>query len=178
MAIIKPNSLFKGISGTIGDSITIRNVRNSTIVSSKPSQPRKRSRKPRSPLQLENMRKFRDAACFARRLINTPEVHDYFQTKAVGMGGTNNAYTALVQLHRNTPGLTDEKVFEIMRLAPHEEREVAEQGLSFSITGPNGDTIAQGVALLEDRGQWIYTSPFTGVQVTITDMQKASGEKI
>ena len=178
MAIIKPNSLFKGISGTIGDTVTIRNVGNTTIVSSKPSQPRKRSRKPRSPLQLENMSKFREASYFARRLIKTPEIHDYFQAKAVGMGGTNNAYTALVQLHRNTPGLTDEKVFEIMRLAPHEESVVPEQGLAFSITGPNGDTIAQGVAVLGNDDQWTYTSPFTGVQVTITDIRKVPREKI
>jgi hypothetical protein len=169
MAIVKPNSIFESISGTIGDSLTFRNVGNTTILSAKPSRPRKRSRKPRSPLQLENSRKFGQAACFAKHMIKTPEVHAYFQQKAVAMGGTNNAYTALVRLHRNTPDLTEEKVLEMVRTATPEESAISEPGLTFSITGPNGDTIAQGVAVSAGKGHWTYTAPFTGVQVTIRE---------
>jgi hypothetical protein len=170
MAIIQTNPLIKSISGTVGDGLTIRTVGDTTILSAKPSRPRKRSRKPRSPRQLEQNKRFGQAARDARRMNKIPEVNAYFSTVSVGMGGANNAYTALVRLLRNKPELTEEKVLELVRTTRPEESVGPSSGRLFCITGPNGDIIAQGVARPASNSEWTYTSEFSGIKVMIKDL--------
>jgi hypothetical protein len=169
MAILEPNPIFNSLSGTIGDSVVIRRVGKRSYLSAKPSRRRKRDKKKRSGLQEESSAKFKRAAYFSKFAIKTPEIHAYFKQMAVAMGGTNNAYTALISYYKKTPDLTYEKVLEMVRTAIPEESKNPEQGLEFSITGPNGDTIAHGIAVSAGKGQWTYTAPFTGVHVIISD---------
>jgi hypothetical protein len=169
MARIKANPLLTSISGAIGDTLIIRRVGDRSYVSAKPERRRKRETRKQSAAQQESRKKFAEASWFSKHAIKQPEIHEYFSKIALDMGGTNNAYTALISFYRKTPGLTQEKLLDMIRSMPPEESKKPEQGLTFSVKGPNGDTIAQGVAVSAGNGQWTYTAPFTGVQVIISD---------
>jgi hypothetical protein len=69
------------------------------------------------------------------------------------MGGTNNAYTALISYHKKNPGLTYEKVLAMVQNAGPEtvDSDLPESGLEFWITGPSGDAIAQGVPYRREK---------------------------
>jgi hypothetical protein len=171
MAILEPNPLVDKLSGSIGRSIVVRKVGGRTYVSSKPRRRRKRDKRKRSERQIENSRKFSAAIKFAKSAIKTPEIKAYFTPIGHQMGGTNNGYTALVGYHRKNPDLTVEKLLAMVQNAVPEtsDSKQPEVGLEFLITGPSGDTIAQGVAISTGKGEWSYLASFTGVKVKIID---------
>jgi hypothetical protein len=176
MATLEPNPLVDKLSGSIGRSLVVRKVGGRTYVSSKPRRRRKRDKRKRSQLQIKNSWSFKLATEFSKRAIKTPEIKAYFSCIAVQMGGTNNAYTALVSYYKKNPGLTYEKVLEIVQNAAPEtaDNEQPKSGLEFLITGPSGDTIAQGVATSTEKGEWSYVAAFTGVKVRIIDRRQGS----
>lgn len=176
MATLEPNPLVDKLSGSIGRSLVVRKVGGKTYVSSKPRRRRKRDKKKRSERQIENSQSFWFAAKFSKHAIKTPEIKAYFSRIAVTMGGTNNAYTALVSYYKKNQGLTYEKVLAMVQNAGPEtpDNEQPESGLEFLITGPSGDTIAQGIATSTGKGEWSYLAAFTGVKVRIIDRRQCT----
>lgn len=91
MAILKNNMLVKGFSGKVGDMIVFRNLRGKTILSNKAKPPKKQS-----DLQKANRSKFREASCYAKRILRTdPEKKIYYQKMAKKLK-LPNAYTAAI----------------------------------------------------------------------------------
>ncbi|MBT1703170.1 hypothetical protein [Chryseosolibacter indicus] len=89
MATIRINPLLKGMKGSIG-GIMVRQVGKRTILSGKPSAPRKQS-----VLQKSNRDKFREATRFAKHILQDPQKKSYYQQRAKKLK-LPNAYTAAI----------------------------------------------------------------------------------
>jgi hypothetical protein len=90
MATIRTNPLIEGLSGMLGQSIVFKNLRGKTIITSRPSPPKKQSE-----LQKANRSKFRQATYYAKAAMLDAEKKAYYQKKAKKLK-LPNAYTAAI----------------------------------------------------------------------------------
>jgi hypothetical protein len=90
MATIRTNPLIEGLSGMLGQSIVFKNLRGKTIMTNRPSPPKKQSE-----LQKANRSKFRQATYYAKAAMLDPDKKAYYQRKAKKLK-LPNAYTAAI----------------------------------------------------------------------------------
>jgi hypothetical protein len=90
MATIRTNPLIEGLSGMLGQSIVFKNLRGKTIITNRPSSPKKQSE-----LQKANRSKFRQATYYAKAAMLDAEKKAYYQRKARKLK-LPNAYTAAI----------------------------------------------------------------------------------
>ncbi|MBT1703600.1 hypothetical protein [Chryseosolibacter indicus] len=100
MAIARLNPTIKGLQGGLG-GIMFRQVRNKTIISAKPSAPKKQSEQQRM-----NRLKFKEATCYAKLMMKDPQKKAYYQHKAKKMR-LPNAYTAAITSYLRKGNIDD-----------------------------------------------------------------------
>ena len=164
MALIKLNPIAKAVSGRIGRRLVMKNYGNTTILSRKPSNPKKRS-----PLQLKNAQKFRSAAAFAKAATGNPEIKEYYNGIARERN-QHSAYLALIKDFLDSPvHLTEEVLLERARMprVAKEKQQESGDALEFIVTMPQGEIIVQGQIASSKEDQWTYTAPYSGIQVVI-----------
>lgn len=89
MAVIQGNPLVNSARGAVGP-VMYRRVGNKTILSAKPSSPRKESEQQRA-----NRQKFKEATSHAKNILKDPQKKAYYQQKAKKLK-LPNAYTAAI----------------------------------------------------------------------------------
>jgi hypothetical protein len=77
MATVRTNPLIEGLSGMLGQSIVFKNLRGKTIITNRPSSPKKQSES-----QKANRSKFRQATYYAKAAMLDAERKAYYQKKA------------------------------------------------------------------------------------------------
>jgi hypothetical protein len=90
MATIRTNPLIEGLSGMLGQSIVFKNLHGKTIITNRPSPPKKQSEQ-----QKANRSKFRQATYYAKAAMLDAEKKAYYQRKAKKLK-LPNAYTAAI----------------------------------------------------------------------------------
>jgi hypothetical protein len=90
MATVRTNPLIEGLSGMLGQSIVFKNLRGKTIITNRPSSPKKQSES-----QKANRSKFRQATYYAKAAMLDAEKKAYYQKKAKKLK-LPNAYTAAI----------------------------------------------------------------------------------
>jgi len=78
MAIVKGNSILNNIRGKVGNQFVVKNVRGVTVLAMLP----KKSSKEPNTAQLNQRRKFRLAANWAKHVLKDPETLEYFTKKS------------------------------------------------------------------------------------------------
>ena len=88
MAISRNNALTKGLSGMIGGTVVFRQCNGKTIIANRPRKARRVTEK-----QVLHREKFKEAAYFAKAMMQVPEMKAYYVKRAKKMK-VSSAYVA------------------------------------------------------------------------------------
>ena len=156
MAKVRNNIVIKGLSGTLGDQITIKQDKiGRTIVSMKPTYPENREF---SAVQLTHQADFKEATTYAKTAAKTEEV---YAEKAEGTA--QSAYNVAVADWFHAPEIVDIDLSAWTGLAGEPIRvkaidDVQVKQVTVVITDENDVVIEQGAAQSADGLWWVYTT--------------------
>lgn len=164
MASIPDNSFFKGVSGSLGQTVILKKYRKRTILSAMPRKPRKRS-----AAQKANSEKFKLAAKACKSILRDPEIKNYFGRKAAERGQASPYIAALKDYLCDPAIFSKEYILEQARkpMVIDEPKNDGTMTMEIKVVTANGDVIAQGFAVQIDTSNWKYKAPITDLAVII-----------
>lgn len=170
MAKVKDNILLKGLSGTIGKSLTLRQIGGKTFVSKYQKAPTVAA----TEKKLAARAKFGKATAYARKAVKDPELKAMYQVKVTG--GQRAFNIAMMDALRapvieniiadNYHGQSGDEIF----IRATDDFKVTDVVLS--VYRPAGELLEQGNAVMQpnEEMQWVY--------VVKQDNPEFSGSKI
>jgi hypothetical protein len=171
MAKVKDNILLKGLSGTIGKSLTLRQIGGETFVSKYQKAPTVAA----TEKKLTARAKFGRATAYARKAVKDPEVKAIYQVKV--KGGQRAFNIAMIDALRapvienikadNYHGRPGDQIF----IRATDDFKVA--NVVVSVYNPAGELLERGNAVIQEieEMQWTYISKqdnpeFSGSKIT------------
>ncbi|MBT1702589.1 hypothetical protein [Chryseosolibacter indicus] len=157
MAIIHTNPIIKGVRGSLG-GVMFRRVGKTTILSAKPSAPKKQSEQQRN-----NRLKFKEASAFAKHILKDPQKKIYYQHKAKKLRYPN-AYTAAL-----TDYMRKIEVRKVERLQCKDKKDIVKvnvakqdftvRAVKVAICNQEGLAVFSAVAEKRDNTTFIFQIP-------------------
>jgi len=149
MALLKDNSLFQYVEGTIGKEISIYRRNNQIIV----AKARGRSTKKPTQNQLEARYKMRVAAAYAKVMMQDPEIKAYYKSLA---GPGQNAYNMAVKDAYHSPEVQNIQ-FEDTTVVVTAKDEFRVAEVEVSVFDAAGSLQERGKAVMGRNGvDWYY----------------------
>jgi len=149
MALLKDNSLFAYVEGSIGKEITIYRRKNQVIVAKK----RGKSRKKPTKNQLLARQKMAEAAAYAKVILADPDIKAYYESKA---GPGQNAWNMAIKDAYRAPEVQNIQVQDstVIVTAKDEFRVAAMQ---VRVVDAKGTLLEKGNAIIGRNAiDWYY----------------------
>jgi hypothetical protein len=152
MAQVSSNPLITGWSGKFGDTLVFRTLRGKTFVSATPRKPDKRKE---SDAQRKTRSTFKEAAAWARHVLQDPEKKTYYRFRAKALK-LPNAYTAAITDYMRKP-----KVLK-MTEANREVITVSKPGFAMTSVRVVDSEGAQRPTVVRRADGWLVIVPGSG----------------
>jgi hypothetical protein len=164
MATVKLNPVVKSISGKVGKRLMFKRRGKTTVLSSVPRKPGKRTE-----AQKACAATFKSAAVFAKAALRNPIIKAYYK-EVCRQRNQHSAYAALLKDILNSPTPFTERILLERASKPRkvEEKPLDKKNdLEVIVRTAQGDIIAQACVSQSDGNQWTYKAPYSGIEVLI-----------
>ena len=155
MAYVKKNIVTQGLSGKLGDNLVFRQRGGKTIVSVKPTITQERTE-----AQKQHAQRFRQAAQYAKKAIQDPQMKALYQSRAKE---GQSAYNVALGDYLNAPAIGGIDLSQYTGKKGSRLRAVVTDDLMVSevhvaVYNEEGNLLEEGLAFPEnDASDWVYT---------------------